>query len=57
MRPGHARMATKLFGLSSPTCRTILAESYGVTQVRLGIERFLAGAAGEVEAGPSERGS
>ena len=44
---GHG-VSDKVFDAETSSCRTILAENYGVTQVRLGIERFLAGAVSEV---------
>jgi hypothetical protein len=54
---GHG-VSDKVFGAETPSCRTILAENYGVTQVRLGIERFLAGAVPEPGAGaPNCEGS
>jgi len=35
-------VSDKVFAAETPGCRTVLADNYGVTQVRLGFERFLA---------------
>jgi hypothetical protein len=34
------KMSDKVFGLEVSPCARVLADSYGVQQVRLGIERF-----------------
>lgn len=46
------KVSGRIFAVESPGCRTILAENYGVTQVRLGIERFLVGEVVEPEIRP-----
>ncbi len=39
------KVSDAIFGVKSSTCMTVLADGYGITQVRLGLERFLVRAA------------
>ncbi len=39
------KVSDAIFGVKSPVCLAVLADGYGVTQVRLGLERFLVRAA------------
>lgn len=39
------KVSDAIFGVKSPVCTAVLADGYGVTQVRLGLERFLVRAA------------
>jgi len=41
------KVSDKVFAVDAPSCKTVLVDNYGVTQVRLGLERFLGAEAEE----------